>query len=158
LKDALMKAATYPMPLGKEGISAVDTRDIAEAAAVALTADGHIGKTYNLVGPEVLSGAKIAAIWTGLLGKEIRYPGEDLDSFEEQMRKGAPAWSAFDMRMMFQGYLERGFAAENGDVETLTSLLGHPPRRYEDFAKETADAWQKAAGRQLHKRVPSAMS
>jgi hypothetical protein len=44
--------------------------------------------------------------------------------------------------MMFQGYLERGFAAEDGDIETLTKLLGHPPRRYEDFAKETAEAWR----------------
>ena len=26
--------------------------------------------------------------------------------------------------MMFQGYLERGFVAEKGDLETLTELLG----------------------------------
>ena len=51
-------------------------------------------------------------------------------------------WAAFDMRMMFQGYLERGFVAEEGDTETLTKLLGHPPRRYEGFARETAEAWQ----------------
>jgi hypothetical protein len=45
--------------------------------------------------------------------------------------------------MMFQGYLERGFVAEAGDVEGLTNLLGHPPRRYEDFARETALRWQE---------------
>jgi uncharacterized protein YbjT (DUF2867 family) len=143
LKDALMNAGMYPMPLGTPGVSAVDTRDIAEAAAIALTSDGHLGKTYNLNGPEILSGRKVASIWSGLLGKEISYPGEDLDSFEEQMRKSAPSWSAFDIRMMFQGYLERGFVAGDGDVETLTRLLGHPPRRYEDFAKETVEAWRQ---------------
>jgi len=95
LKDALLKAGIYPMPLGAPGVSAVDTRDIAEAAAIALTSDGHLGKTYNLNGPEILSGKKVASIWSGLLGKEIRYPGEDLDSFEEQMRQSAPSWSAF---------------------------------------------------------------
>jgi hypothetical protein len=47
--------------------------------------------------------------------------------------------------MMFQGYLERGFAAEAGDLQTLTQLLGHPPRRYEDFAAETAVNWQALA-------------
>lgn len=145
LKDALMKAGMYPMPLGTPGVSAVDTRDIAEAAAIALTRDGHLGKTYNLNGPEVLSGETIASIWSGLLGKEIRYPGENLDSFEEQMRQSAPSWSAFDIRMMFQGYLERGFAAEDGDIETLTMLLGHPPRRYKDFAKETVEGWQTSS-------------
>jgi uncharacterized protein YbjT (DUF2867 family) len=150
LKDALMNAGTYPMPLGTPGVSAVDTRDIAEAAAIALTSDGHLGKTYNLNGPEILSGKKIASIWSGLLGKEIGYPGEDLDSFEEQTRKSAPSWSAFDIRMMFQGYLERGFVAENGDVATLTKLLGHPPRRYENFAKETLEAWRQVEAPRLH--------
>jgi uncharacterized protein YbjT (DUF2867 family) len=142
LKDALTKAGIYPMPLGQMGISAVDIRDIAEVTAIALTSDGHVGKTYNLNGPEVLSGPKMASIWSGLLGREIHYSGDDMDAFEEQMRKQAPPWSAFDIRMMFQGYLERGFAAEAGDVETLTEILGHRPRRYEDFAGETAALWK----------------
>ena len=72
------------------------------------------GKTYNLNGPEILSGPKMSSIWSQLLGKEIRYGGHDMDAFEEQMRKRATSWSAFDIRMMFQGYLERGFAAETG--------------------------------------------
>jgi uncharacterized protein YbjT (DUF2867 family) len=142
LKDAITKTGVYPMPLGKAGISAVDIRDIAEAAAIALTSNGHFGKTYNLNGPEVLSGPRIASIWSELLGKEIRHPGDDMDAFEAQMRKTAPSWSAFDIRMMFEGYLERGFIAEDGDLETLTKLLGHPPRRYEDFARETLLKWQ----------------
>jgi uncharacterized protein YbjT (DUF2867 family) len=127
LKEPLTKAGIYPMPLGQIGISAVDIRDIAEAAAIALTSDGHFGKTYNLNGPEVLSGPKIAAIWSGLLGKEVRYAGDDMDAFEAQMRKTGPSWSAFDIRMMFEGYLERGFTAEDGDLETLTKLLGQYP-------------------------------
>src|ERR1700676_48941 len=142
LKEPLTKAGIYPMPLGPVGISAVDIRDIAEVAAIALTSERHYGKTYNLNGPEVLSGPKLASVWSGLLGKEIRYSGDDMAAFEEQMRKKAPSWSAFDIRMMFQGYLERGFSAEAGDIETLTDLLGHAPRRYEDFARETALTWQ----------------
>ncbi|MGH9688945.1 MAG: SDR family oxidoreductase [Candidatus Acidiferrales bacterium] len=144
LKDAITKAGVYPMPLGTTGVSAVDVRDIAEAAAIALTGGGHFGKTYNLVGPDNLSGEEVASIWSKLLRKQIRYTGHDMDAFEEQMRKQAPSWSAFDIRMMFQGYLERGFTAGNGDVEVLTNLLGHPPRRYEDFAKEAASAWAAA--------------
>ena len=143
LKDALTKAGIYPMPLGQAGISAVDVRDIAEAAAIALTSDGHFGKTYNLNGPEIVSGPKAASIWSKVLGKEIRYTGHNMDAFEEQMRKRSPSWSAFDIRMMFEGYLERGFVAEDGDLETLTKLLGHAPRRYEDFAKETFLQWQE---------------
>ncbi|MGB7553013.1 MAG: NmrA family NAD(P)-binding protein [Candidatus Korobacteraceae bacterium] len=143
LKDPLTKAGIYPIPLGDVGVSAVDIRDIAEATAIVLTSDEHYGETYNLNGPEALSGPKAASIWSKLLGKEIRYGGHDMDAFEEQMRNGAPSWSAFDVRMMFQGYLERGFLAEDGDLETLTKLLGHGPRRYEDFARETFAQWQE---------------
>ena len=143
LKDPLTKAGVYPMPLGDVGVSVVDVRDIAEAAAIVLTSEKHNGKTYNLNGPEVVSGAKAASIWGEVLGKRIQYTGHNMDAFEEQMRKKAPSWSAFDIRMMFEGYLERGFVAEDGDLETLTKILGHAPRRYEDFARETFLQWQE---------------
>ena len=135
----LLRGASSPSL--RRGI--VDVRDIAEAAATVLTSGEHNGKTYNLNGPEVVSGPKAASIWGEVLGKKIQYTGHNMDAFEEQMRTKAPSWSAFDIRMMFEGYLERGFVAEDGDVETLTRLLGHAPRRYEDFARETFLQWQE---------------
>jgi len=143
LKNALTDFGLYPMPLGTPGLSAVDVRDIAEAAAIVLTTHGHIGKTYNIVGPDVLSGPKVASIWSAALGKTIQYPGEHMDAFEEQLRKQLPTWSAYDFRAMMQGYLERGFAATDEDVASLTRLLGHAPRLYIDFAKEAAESWAK---------------
>ena len=137
LRDVLERTGTYPMPLGPIGISAVDVRDIAEAAAIVLTEDGHTGRTWNLVGPEPLSGPDAAAIWSAQLGREIQYPGEDFDAYEAQMRQTVPAWMAFDMRMMFQGYLQKGFVASDSDLRQLTQLLGHPPRNYRDFVRET---------------------
>jgi len=142
-KDILTKMSVYPNPLGLVGISAVDIRDIAEATAITLMSDKHFGKTYNVNGAAILSGPKAASIWSEVLGKEIKYAGDNLDTFEEQMRKHAPSWAAFDIRMMFQGYLERGFVAEDGDAATLTELLGHEPRAYEEFAHETMREWQK---------------
>lgn len=143
LKEPLTMAGIYPMPLGSQGISAVDVRDIAEVAAIALTSDGHQGKTYNLVGPDLVSGPSAAAIWSEVLHKDIDYMGHDFDAWEAQMRQNLPNWSAFDLRMMFQGYVERGFTANDGDIEVLTELMGHAPRNYRDFARETADAWHK---------------
>ena len=60
------------MPLGDVGVSVVDVRDIAEAAAIVLTSGEPSGKTYNLNGPEVVSGAKAASIWGEVLGKRIQ--------------------------------------------------------------------------------------
>jgi uncharacterized protein YbjT (DUF2867 family) len=153
LEDPLTKAGIYPMPLGPVGVSTVDVRDIAEATAIALTTAGHEGKTYNLNGPDIVSGLGAAAIWSEVLGKKIKYAGHDMDAFEKQMRDKSPAWSAFDIRMMFQGYIERGFVAGDGDIEMLTTLLGHAPRRYIDFASETAVAWQSKS---VESDVPAA--
>ena len=74
------------------------------------------------------------------------------------MRERAPAWSAFDMRMMFQGYLERGFTAEAGDLVALERLLGHPPRRYEDLCTRdrpkmgNVDAPGRVSGRRIYSK------
>jgi uncharacterized protein YbjT (DUF2867 family) len=142
LKGALTGAGIYPMPIGTEGICAVDIRDIAEAATISLTSEGHEGQTYDLVGSALISGPGNAAIWSKLLGKEIRYTGHNFDQWEVQMRANAPAWTAFDLRMMFQGYFDRGFASTATEVTRLTKLLGHAPRSYESFAEETSRQWK----------------
>lgn len=142
LKGALTGAGVYPMPIGTAGIAAADTRDIAEAAAISLTEDGHDGQTYDIVAPSLISGPVNASLWSELLGKEIKYTGHDFDQWEQTMRTNMPSWSAFDLRMMFQGYFDRGFASTETEVAKLTKLLGHAPRSYENFAAETAAAWK----------------
>jgi len=142
LKGALLGPSIYPMPIGTAGICAVDIRDIAEAAALSLTADGHEGQTYDLVGPALLSGPGNAATWSKLLGREIKYTGHNFDQWERQMRASAPAWTAFDLRTMFQGFFDRGFASTETEVARVTKLLGHAPRSYQDFAVETAALWK----------------
>lgn len=67
--------------------------------------------TYDLVGPSLLTGPGNAALWSELLGREVRYGGDNLDRYEAHMRASAPGWSAFDIRMTCQGYLERGFVS-----------------------------------------------
>jgi uncharacterized protein YbjT (DUF2867 family) len=142
LKSALMGGGVYPMPIGTAGLCAVDTRDIAEAAAISLTEEGHEGETYDLVGPSLISGPGNAATWSKLLGKEIQYTGHNFDEWERQMRANVPGWSAFDLRMMFQGYFDRGFASTETEVARITKLLAHAPRSYENFAAETVAVWK----------------
>lgn len=142
LKDALLGPSVYPMPIGTAGIAAADVRDIAEAAAISLTEDGHDGQTYDIVAPANISGPGNAALWGKLLGKEIKYTGHNFDQWEIAMRARMPSWSAFDLRMMFQGYFDRGFESTETEVARLTKLLGRAPRSYKDFATETAAMWK----------------
>jgi uncharacterized protein YbjT (DUF2867 family) len=142
LKDALTKAGVYPMPLGTVGIAAADMGDIAEAAAISLTEDGYEGQTYDIVSPTLISGPGNAALWSKLLGREIKDAGHDFDQWEQGMRARMPSWSAYDLRMMFQSYFDRGFESTETEVTRLTKLLGHAPRSYEDFATHTAATWK----------------
>lgn len=86
LRPLLEQASIYPMPIGTAGISAIDSRDLSEAAAVTLTEEGHSGQTYDLVSSSLLTGPGNAKIWSSVLGKQIIYTGEDFDAYEAQMK------------------------------------------------------------------------
>ena len=119
----------------------MDVRDIAEVAALALTSDAAQNEIVNLVGPDVLTAEGTAATWGGVLGRKIAYAGDDLDAWEKASLAYMPAFAAFDFRLMYQFFQEKGLLATPEDLARLTALLGHPPRRFEDFAAETARAW-----------------
>jgi uncharacterized protein YbjT (DUF2867 family) len=148
LKGALTGAGLYPTPIGAKGVSMIDVGDIGAAAAAELlrreNAAGPLPRElYELSGPDALTGDAVAAIWGEVLGKPVRYAG-DLDAFEGQMLKlGAPGWKAYEMRQMFRRYQDDGAVATAAEVERLTKLLGRAPRRYRDFAAETAKSWQE---------------
>ena len=140
-KDAMLGYGVYPQPFGGVGLSRVDVRDIAEVAALALTSDAAQNEIVNLVGPDVLTAEGTAATWGGVLGRKIAYAGDDLDAWEKASLAYMPAFAAFDFRLMYQFFQEKGLLATPEDLVRLTALLGHPPRRFEDFAAETARAW-----------------
>jgi uncharacterized protein YbjT (DUF2867 family) len=148
-KDLLLGPGVYGAPIGERGVSMVDIRDIAAAAAIALVqrerAPGPLPRqTYDLVGPDSLSGEAIAAIWSEALGRSVRYGGDDLVAMEQRMKSMMPAWHALDLRLMFQRYQNDGAAADPIELERLTALLGRAPRSYRDFARDAAAQWAKA--------------
>ena len=141
LKPLLEQMGIYPMPIGIAGISAIDLRDIAEAAAITLTEPGHEGKTFDLVSSSQIKGPANAALWSEALGKKIVYTGHDFDAWEKQISAQLPGWMAYDMRTMLEGYFERGFASTAEDAARVTKLLGHAPKTYAEFVRETAAEW-----------------
>lgn len=142
-QEAILKGDIYPQPLGPIGCHRVDVRDIAEVAAEALTNDAYSGKIINVNGPDLLGGKAVAKIWTDALGTEVNYMGDDLEGWSHAAAEGGmPAWLVHDLKIMYGYFIKNGLKAEPGDLETLTEILGHPPRRFEDFAKETAEQWK----------------
>ncbi|HSM50041.1 MAG TPA: NmrA family NAD(P)-binding protein [Thermoanaerobaculia bacterium] len=141
-RQAILEHGVYPQPIGGAGISRVDVRDIAEAAAIALTEEGHAGRTYDLVGPEPLTGERCAAVWSEALGRPVVYGGDDLDAWEAQALSYLPAWMAFDFREMYGHFQTVGLVGSAEAIARQTALLGHPPRPFAAFAAECAAAWR----------------
>jgi uncharacterized protein YbjT (DUF2867 family) len=145
IKDVVLNHGVYPMPIGSRGLAMIDARDIGEIAAIELIQREQAAKALplkriNLVGPDVLTGPDVAAIWSEVLHRPIVYGGDDTRGFEQNLKQFMPPWMAFDMRLMSERFLSDGMVPESGDVERLTALLGRPLRSYRNFASEVAAA------------------
>jgi uncharacterized protein YbjT (DUF2867 family) len=109
-------------------VAELQRRDRASAALPRLTLD--------LVGPQALTGADVAKIWSQALGRDVVDGGSDLQAFEKQLASFGPGWLAYDMRLMMARIQEIGMHGEAGAVDRLQGLLGRPLRTYAEFVDE----------------------
>lgn len=104
----------------------VSAEDIADAAAGLLLAPAsHVGRSYDLAGPEALTEASIAQTLAALLGKEVSYRPVSPDAMRQDLlAKGMPDWMT-DALVGLEGVKEAGYAAATlGD---LAALLDRAP-------------------------------
>lgn len=66
--------------------------------------------------------------------------GERIGS--QQSLRFMPDWAAFDFRLMYAFFQDKGLKASAEALDRLTRLLGHAPRSFDAFATETAAAWK----------------
>lgn len=142
LKDAIMEYGIYPQPVGTKGLNRVDVRDIADCAINALTKPGHEGLTYDIHGPDTLTGEGIAKIYTKHLGREVRYAGDDIEAWAERSKGSMAEFLIADMRIMYRFFQDNGMIASKEDLEKTEKLLSKKPRIFDDFVKEIALEWR----------------
>jgi uncharacterized protein YbjT (DUF2867 family) len=143
IKDVVTGYGIYPMPIGSKGLAMIDARDVGEIAAIELIRREQSATPLpltriNLVGPDTLTGASAAAIWSDVLGRTIAFPGNDIAAFEQNLRQFMPSWMALDMGLMAERFLTDGMLPDSGDVDRLTTLLGRPLRSYRDYVAQIA--------------------
>lgn len=123
---------------GDVKLAMIDTRDIADVAVLALTTDGHIGKSYDLTGPEALSYSDAVRHIGAVTEREVRYIDMPADVYTQAMiSAGVPDWIAIDMGNIYgRGSFREGLGARV--TSTVSELLGRPARSFADFAREHA--------------------
>ena len=110
---------------GRGRIASISRLDCAEASAVVLTTEGHVGKTYLITGSEAMSQNQLAALYSELSGARVT-PVYLSDAMLASVLVaiGTPVTAAW-------GFMAYGRAVRHGYFDVVDPaferLTGHPP-------------------------------
>ncbi|MET9697458.1 NAD(P)H-binding protein [Streptomyces sp. NPDC006529] len=125
-------AGEIALPTGDAVEAFVDVDDIADVVVAALTDDRHIGKTYELSGPRLLSFSDVAAELTKATGREITYLSVTNEEYRAVLREN-------DLPEEFAELFTMILDGRNAHlVHGVEEALGRKPKDFADFAREAA--------------------
>jgi uncharacterized protein YbjT (DUF2867 family) len=102
----------------------VDLADVAQAAALVLTENGHVGATYELGGPALVSARDVAAAASQVLGFDVPAQAADREEWAASTGAGLGDRERAWLLAMFAYYDRHGLPA--GSLP-LRGLLGREP-------------------------------
>jgi len=122
--------------MGEAKTSYVDVRDVAAVAARALTTEGHVGKTYELNGPEAIAQDDLANRIAAKSGRPVRHVNISREAHQKAMLDlGMPEWQVRALVELQDYYVSGRAARVDGLIE---KLLGRPARTMDQFLTEYA--------------------
>lgn len=126
----------YAVPYSVEArMSMVDLDDVAQAAAIVLTEPGHLGATYELAGPELLTQTQVAETLSKHLNRPVRAEQVTIDAWTRQAQaSGMGAYQIGTLVKMFRYYDRCGFW---GNPRTLAYVIGRAPTKFGTFIERT---------------------
>ena len=126
----------YPQPVGSKGTCRIDTRDVGDAAVKIFSEEGHNGNAYPLAGP-LVNGTQIAATLSEVLGRPVKYGGDDLDLWEARVKDRLATKERQDFRKTYDLMQRVGFGLPQWAQDEGEALLGRPYRQYQDYVRES---------------------
>jgi uncharacterized protein YbjT (DUF2867 family) len=132
----LVVSGEVALPAGEVPEPFVDADDIADVAVAALTDDRHIGETYELTGPRLLTFAEAVDEIARATGREIRFVPISIEDFAAvAAAEGVPGEVIELLTYVFSEVLD-GRNAHLADG--VQRALGREPRDFSDYAREAA--------------------
>ncbi|WP_455356845.1 NmrA family NAD(P)-binding protein [Streptomyces sp. SYSU K217416] len=117
----------------------VHEADIGAVAAVALTEDGHDGRTYVITGPEVLTLRDKVDALAAASGREIGLVELSEDEAKQQWQAAGLPQETIDFLVLVYGNTPPEGRTVTGVVEQVT---GRPARTFTEWAAAHADAFR----------------
>jgi uncharacterized protein YbjT (DUF2867 family) len=134
----IRRGAEVSIPMAYRRTASIDPADVARVAALALTGEGHAGKTYELSGPESLTSAEELDILSQALGRPLRLNALANDAARAGMlRYGMPEF-------VVDAILAESDSKHGSEVlPTVLQLTGRPPRRFADWVAAQRTAFEE---------------
>jgi uncharacterized protein YbjT (DUF2867 family) len=129
---------TVAAPFGDIGLPLIDPADIAAVAAVALRAEEHAGRVYELTGPAAVTPRQQAAAIGTALGEPVRFAELTRAEAYAQMAAFMPA-PVVETTLAVLGEPTAAELRISPDVERVT---GHAPRPFADWARRNIEAFR----------------
>jgi uncharacterized protein YbjT (DUF2867 family) len=129
-----LRAGSFPMPM--RSVNRVDVRDVAEIAAQALLRPAFPTAEYVIAGPESLSSAACARIWSAESGRPVQAGFTNDVDWDVLTSNRLSGKKAHDFRNALLAFRRRAWPATAEQIRTTTELLGRSPRRYRDYVAE----------------------
>jgi len=124
-------------------VSYLDVGDIAAAAAKALHAGAHAGKTYELHGPEAISNRELAKRISRIAGRTVNYVDIPESAQREAMLGlGMPEWQVTAL-LDLQQYYKLGGGAKTDSL--LKSLIERDPVTLDQYLSANAREFRDQA-------------
>lgn len=139
-RDIVEDARLY-VPAGAGRAAFVDTRDVAEVAAMCLADPAsHRSRAYVLTGAEAVSFGEAAELLTRVLGRSIRYEPASVMGYARHLRRRKAPWSQVAVLCTLHVGLRLGQASQIDP--TLERLLGAQCRSLLDYIQDHAELWR----------------
>jgi uncharacterized protein YbjT (DUF2867 family) len=131
-------------PIGDGKVPFIDTRDIAAVAAEALLhPEVHAGHRYFLTGGEAVGYAELAAALSEATGKTVTYRPITLDEARDRMQERGVPIPMIEAMLAIAAYQKAGGPTATAS-ESVSRILGRPPRTIREFARDHADCFNHA--------------
>ncbi|MCZ1006649.1 NmrA family NAD(P)-binding protein [Streptomyces lydicus] len=125
-------AGELALPTGDAVEPFLDADDIADVVTAAFLDDQHIGKTYELSGPRLLSFREVAAELSQATGRRIDYIPVTFDEYRAALEE-------HDVPVEFADLFQLITDGRNAHlVHGVEEVLGRKPRDFAGFARDAA--------------------
>lgn len=134
-------SGTVALPVGDVLEPFVDADDIAAVAVAALTEVRHVGQTYELTGPRLLTFAGAVAEISEVTGRDVRFSPVSMDDYAGLLAENQVPHEVIDLlRYLFTTVLD---GRNSSLTDGVRRALGREPRDFRDFARDAAarGAW-----------------